>query len=50
MHRSEHARDELVDAMRLLHKRHQGRYATFVVRAVAKVGEDEFLKGINLIL
>jgi hypothetical protein len=50
VHGSEHASDELVNAVALLDQRHQRSDSTFVVRAAAEVREDELLEGINLIL
>lgn len=50
VHGSQHAGDELVDAITLLHKWHQCRDPTFIVRAGHEVREDELLEGIDLIL
>lgn len=50
MHGSQHAGDELVDAIALLDQGHQGRDAAFVVEAVADVGKDQFLEGVDLVL
>lgn len=50
MHGSQHAGNELVDAITLLHKWHQCRDSTFIVRAGLEVREDELLEGIDLIL
>lgn len=50
MHRSQHAGDELVDTKALFHQRHQGRDSAFVVRGSSKVGKDQLLKRLDLIL
>lgn len=50
MHCSKHASDEFVYAIAFLHERHQSRYPAFVVGTASKMGENEFLKGVNLIL
>lgn len=50
MHSPQHAGDELVDAVALLHQRDQGGDATFVVGAGLEMREDQLLEGIDLIL
>jgi hypothetical protein len=50
VHGSQHAGDELVDTITLLHKRDQCRDSTFIVCAGLEIREDEFLEGIDLIL
>ena len=50
MHCSQHACDKFVDAIAFLHKRHQRGNTTLVVGAASKMGENEFLKGVYLIL
>ncbi len=50
MHSSKHAGDELVYAETLLDQRDQCGDATFVVGRTSEVGENELLKGFDLIL
>lgn len=50
MHSPQHAGDELVDAVALLHQRDQRRDATFIVGAGLEMREDQLLESIDLIL
>ena len=50
MHSTQHTRDELVDAITLLHQRHQGADPALIVRTSPEMREDELLKTIDLIL
>lgn len=50
MHRPEHARDELVDAVTLLDQRHQGGDAALVIGTAPEMRENELLESIYLIL
>jgi hypothetical protein len=50
MHGSQHAGDKFVDSVTLLDQRHQRRDPAFVVGPTLKMGEDEFLEVVDLIL
>jgi hypothetical protein len=50
MHCAQHASDEFVYAIALLHQGHQSSDPTFVVDAASEVRKDEFLESIDLIL
>ena len=50
MHGPHHAGDEAVDAIAFLDLRDQGRDAALVVLAGAKVGKDELLEAVDLVL
>lgn len=50
VHSTQHAGDELVDAITLLNQWRQGRYPALVVVAATKVRKDELLERVNLIL
>jgi len=50
VHGPEHACDELVNAVTLLYKGHEGRDAAFVVVGASEMGEDEFLELVYLVL
>lgn len=50
MHGAEHAGDELVDAVTLLHQRHESRYPALVVLATPEIGKDQLLECLDLVL
>lgn len=50
VHRAEHGGDEAVDTVRLLDLRHERRDAAFVIGRTSKVGKDEFLERVDLVL
>jgi hypothetical protein len=50
MHRSEHARNELVDSKALLDQRNKSGDAAFVGVGAAECVEDELLERLDLIL
>jgi hypothetical protein len=50
VHGPQHACNKFVDAITLLDKGHQGRNATLIICAASEMGQDELLKGINLVL
>ena len=50
MHCPQHAGYELINAISLLHQRHQRSYAALVVRPTSEMGKDELLKRIDLVL
>lgn len=50
MHCTEHACDELIDAIALLYKRHEGRNAALVVVCASEVREDQLLELVYLVL
>lgn len=50
MHGSQHASNELVDAVTLLDKGHQCRDTALIVGTGLEMREDQLLKSINLIL
>lgn len=49
-HGAKHACDELVDAVALGDQRYQCSHPALIVRARSEGGEDELLKGLDLIL
>jgi len=50
MHSSQHASDELVDAVALLHEGNQCSDSAFIVGAASEVRKDELLERVDLIL
>jgi hypothetical protein len=50
VHSAQHARNELVDAVALLHQGNQRCDTAFIVSDIPEVREDEFLELLNLIL
>lgn len=50
VHRPSHRCNETVDTVALFDERHQGGDTALIVTAIFEVSEDEFLKGVNLIL
>lgn len=50
MHRAEHACNELVDAIALLHKRYQGRYPALIVPTAPEMREDKLLELLDFVL
>lgn len=50
MHCSQHARNEFVDAVTFLNQGDQRRDSALVVGTTSKVGKDELLESINLVL
>lgn len=50
MHGAQHARDELVDAVTLLHQRHQRRYAALIIPNMSEVREDQLLELVDAVL
>ena len=50
MHSAQHAGNELVDTVTLLYETHQRGYPALIIASTLKVGEDEFLEGIDLVL
>lgn len=50
VHGSQHARNELVDAIALRDQRHQGTDPALVVGTTAEVRKDELLEAVDLVL
>jgi hypothetical protein len=50
MHSAQHAGNELVDTVTLLYETYQRGYPALIIASTLKVGEDEFLEGIDLVL
>ena len=50
MHSPQHAGNELVDTITLLHERDQGRDPAFVIGSREEMREDQLLERINLVL
>jgi hypothetical protein len=50
MHSPKHAGNKLVDTETFLDQRHKSGYSALVVRRSSKVGKDEFLEGLDLVL
>ena len=50
MHCSQHARDKFVDTVTFLHQGDKRRDSALVVGTTSKMGKDELLESINLVL
>lgn len=50
VHSTQHARNELVDSITLLHEGHQGGYSALIIPTTPEMREDQFLELLDSIL
>jgi len=50
MHCPKHAGNKFINAVAFCNKRYKSRYSAFIVSDVAKMGKDQLLKLVNLVL